>query len=122
MGLTHFLFLVCLAFSVIKTGDPEWFFFCILHCKYSKGSRSNRTTAEGFWKPTGQDRDIKAARYGEVIGKKKTLVYHYGRSPTAIKTNWVIHEYRTDVAGVPAQVCYACPLFSIVYSVFFFLG
>ena len=96
----------CVGSSVMKADDPEWFFFSLLDYKYSKGSRSNRTTKAGYWKPTGKDRDILSGTNKEVIGTKKTLVFYIGRSPAATRTNWVIHEYRTDIAGLPAKVCY----------------
>ncbi|XP_034708698.1 protein NTM1-like 9 isoform X2 [Vitis riparia] len=89
--------------SVMKADDPEGFFFSLLDYKYSKGSRSNRTTKAGYWKPTGKDRDILSGTNKEVIGTKKTLVFYIGRSPAATRTNWVIHEYRTDIAALPAK-------------------
>ncbi|XP_010661526.1 NAC domain-containing protein 62 isoform X2 [Vitis vinifera] len=93
-------------FSVIKTDDPEWFFFSLLDYKYSNGSRSNRATSAGYWKPTGQDRDIFSGTNKEVIGTKKTLVFYRGRGRGAIRTNWVIHEYRANIAGLPANRAY----------------
>ena len=91
---------------MIKTDDPEWFFFSLPDYKYSKGSRSNRATKAGYWKPTGQDREIKCGKNREVIGSKKTLVFYEGRAPTALKTSWVIHEYRLHIAALPNNVCY----------------
>ncbi|KAJ9680982.1 hypothetical protein PVL29_020076 [Vitis rotundifolia] len=93
-------------FSVIKTDDPEWFFFSLLDYKYSNGSRSNRATNAGYWKPTGQDRDIFSGTNREVIGTKKTLVFYRGRGRGAIRTHWVIHEYHTNIAGLPANRAY----------------
>ncbi|WVZ22092.1 hypothetical protein V8G54_000636 [Vigna mungo] len=79
--------------SVIKSDDPEWFFFSSVDYKYSNSKRVNRTTEHGFWKATGNDRKIRIGGTNNVIGTKKTLVFHQGRVPRGVKTNWVIHEY-----------------------------
>eukprot|EP00261_Vitis_vinifera_P039884 XP_019081127.1 PREDICTED: NAC domain-containing protein 21/22-like isoform X3 [Vitis vinifera] len=87
--------------SRIKTADPDWFFFSPVDLKYSNGSHVNRQTEAGFWKPTGQDREVKSGT--NKIGTKKSLVFHKGRGRAAVRTNWVIHQYRTDIAGLPAN-------------------
>ncbi|XP_027334669.1 NAC domain-containing protein 89-like [Abrus precatorius] len=83
--------------SVIKSEDPEWFFFSPIDYKYSNSKRFNRTTKRGFWKSTGKDRQIKTRGTNNIIGFKKTLVFHNGRVPGGVKSNWVIHEYRRAV-------------------------
>lgn len=78
--------------SRLKTRDLEWYFFSILDKKYDNGSRTNRATEGGYWKTTGKDRTV--YHRSQVVGMKKTLVYHSGRAPKGQRTNWVMHEYR----------------------------
>nr|POF09681.1 nac domain-containing protein 62 [Quercus suber] len=115
--------------SGISTEDQEWFFFTEQSLKHQndnpkkrkRGQKQelvNRQTKAGFWKSTGPDREIES---GEgLIGMKKTLVFHIGsnkREEKAIRTNWVMHEYRTtqkDFDGkLPGQKPFVlCRLFN----------
>ncbi|CAH8346587.1 unnamed protein product [Eruca vesicaria subsp. sativa] len=100
--------------SFIKSGDLKWHFFCPREKKYSTGVRANRATACGYWKTTGKERDVLCN--GEVAGKIKTLVYHFGKSPRGERTDWVIHEYRLEdkaltQKNVPQDTYVLCVLF-----------
>lgn len=78
--------------SKLKTRDQEWYFFSALDKKYANGARMNRATSSGYWKATGNDRNVQ--HDSRVVGLKKTLVFHSGRAPEGKRTNWVMHEYR----------------------------
>ncbi|KAL1199198.1 NAC domain-containing protein 89 [Cardamine amara subsp. amara] len=76
--------------SIVKS-DTEWFFFCARGKKYPHGSQNRRATKMGYWKATGKERDVKSS--SEVIGTKRTLVFHIGRAPKGQRTGWIMHEY-----------------------------
>ncbi|KAJ0249500.1 NAC domain containing protein 52 [Hirschfeldia incana] len=103
------------AFSWLKTRDQEWYFYCALDKKYGNGARMNRATNLGYWKATGKDREIRSDV--QLIGMKKTLVFHSGRAPDGLRTNWVMHEYRlvdyeTENNGNSVQDAYVlCRIF-----------
>ncbi|KAG2280121.1 hypothetical protein Bca52824_051341 [Brassica carinata] len=76
--------------SIVKS-DTEWFFFCARGKKYPHGSQNRRATKMGYWKATGKERDVKSS--SQVIGTKRTLVFHIGRAPKGERTEWLMHEY-----------------------------
>ncbi|XP_073142511.1 NAC domain-containing protein 89-like [Henckelia pumila] len=76
--------------AVIQS-DSEWFFFSPRGKKYPNGSQSKRATANGYWKATGRERSVKSG--SNLIGTKRTLVFHMGRAPKGQRTEWIMHEY-----------------------------
>ncbi|KAB5544088.1 hypothetical protein DKX38_012200 [Salix brachista] len=106
--------LACLDKSKLKSRDLEWYFFSMLDKKYGNGSKTNRATEKGYWKTTGKDRSIR--QNSQVVGMKKTLVYHQGRAPRGQRSNWVMHEYRLvdeelEKAGIAQDAFVLCRIF-----------
>uniref|UniRef100_A0A0E0F616 NAC domain-containing protein n=1 Tax=Oryza meridionalis TaxID=40149 RepID=A0A0E0F616_9ORYZ len=69
--------------------------------------RSNRAAGDGFWKPAGSEVPVYHKRSGgadeALVGMKRTLVFHYGNSSSAKRTEWVMQEFR--LAGATLIPC-----------------
>ncbi|CAI9785848.1 unnamed protein product [Fraxinus pennsylvanica] len=87
--------------SIIQS-DNEWFFFTPRGRKYPKGSQNKRATEFGYWKATGKERTVKSG--SNLIGTKRTLVFHMGRAPKGQRTEWIMHEYCTSEKSQDAMV------------------
>uniref|UniRef100_A0A2N9EGG8 NAC domain-containing protein n=1 Tax=Fagus sylvatica TaxID=28930 RepID=A0A2N9EGG8_FAGSY len=85
----------CVDFSGIATKDREWFFFTQQERKHQNRNGINRLTKAGYWKSTGTDQEIYSGE--SLIGMKKILVFHIGRTSKGKGTCWVMHEYRTTL-------------------------
>lgn len=83
-------------------GEGEWYFFTSRRKKYPNGERPDRSTENGFWKPTGMDKSIPGGGL-KPIGSKKTLEFHSGRHPSGNKTEWKMHEYKVDPSLIKPQ-------------------
>ncbi|KAA8544023.1 hypothetical protein F0562_021801 [Nyssa sinensis] len=75
-------------------GEHEWYFFSPRDRKYPNGERPNRTAASGYWKATGTDKPILTSSGSRRIGVKKALVFYTRHPPKAVKTDWIMNEYR----------------------------
>lgn len=93
--------------------DEEWYFLSELNKKYANSDRVERTTKLGYWKVTGNDRQIWDNCGKEVIGVKKNLVFHKGRGSKAVKTSWVIHEYHSYKASAYQAISHYTTYFSL---------
>lgn len=88
--------------KAVINSDQEWFFFSPRGKKYPNGSQSKRATEIGYWKATGKERAVKSS--SNIIGTKRTLVFHIGRAPKGERTEWIMHEYCTVEKGQDALV------------------
>ena len=78
-------------------GEDEWYFFTPRDRKYPNGVRPNRAAGLGNWKATGTDKPILTSCGTKSIGVKKPLVFYKGRPPKGVKTDWIMHEYRSSL-------------------------
>ncbi|KAL6506083.1 Protein CUP-SHAPED COTYLEDON [Orobanche hederae] len=78
-------------------GKKEWYFFTMRDRRYPNGNRPKRSVEGGigWWKATGGDKLIRSN--GKIVGKKKVLVFYYGKNKSGEeKTKWIMHEYKLD--------------------------
>ncbi|KAL6543075.1 hypothetical protein OROHE_010595 [Orobanche hederae] len=82
--------------NYLPLGNKEWYFFTPTDRRHPNGNRPKRSVEGiGWWKATGGDKLIKSN--GKIIGKKKVLVFYFGKNKSdEEKTNWIMHEYRLD--------------------------
>ncbi|XP_068646253.1 NAC transcription factor 32-like [Aristolochia californica] len=83
-----------LARNYRSASDNQWYFFTPRERKHINGNRPNLKAASGFWKATGCFDKIK--HQGQVVGRKRSLIFDEGDSKHGIKTNWIMHEYVYD--------------------------
>ncbi|KAL9248197.1 hypothetical protein vseg_021549 [Gypsophila vaccaria] len=80
--------------ACLRTTDLSWYFICPRSRMHPSGGRSKRATEHGYWKSTGNDRTVNYKN--RPVGKIKTLVFHRGKPPNGVRTDWVMHEYRLE--------------------------
>ncbi|KAA3475721.1 NAC domain-containing protein 83-like [Gossypium australe] len=88
----------------------ERYFFSMKEAKYKTGNRINRATASGYWKATGSDKQI-ISRRNQVAGMRKTLVFHMGKPPHGLRTDWIMHEYRLNYLNHGMEKWVLCHVF-----------
>ncbi|KAL6277055.1 hypothetical protein ACE6H2_020656 [Prunus campanulata] len=71
---------------------PEYFFSKPNYMN-TNSNRCFRTTGEGYYKSTGQVREVKAELSQAVIGNKRILPFLEGRAPKGKITKYVMHEF-----------------------------
>ncbi|CAL1382777.1 unnamed protein product [Linum trigynum] len=71
----------------------EAYYFCRRRSYFTSKDRYKRTTGGGYWKPTGKHREVRSGANGEAIGRKRSLVFHYGRPGAGQGTGYTMHEY-----------------------------
>jgi hypothetical protein len=92
---------------VIGDTEQERYFFSNKETKYPNGNRVNRSSASGYWKATGLDKQIISSSWknNHVVGMKKTLVFYRGKATHGSRTDWVMHEYRLVNVGEETPDC-----------------
>lgn len=100
--------------SVIPS-NHEWFFFSPRGRKYPNGSQSKRATELGYWKATGKERNVKSG--SDLLGTKRTLVFHLGRAPKGERTEWILHEYCMSGNSQVLGVIFMMQLIILLYGI-----
>jgi len=90
-----------LIFGTAEQCYKEAYYFSRRRSYFTSKDRCKRTTRDGYWKPTGKLREIRSGANGEVIGSKRCLVFHYGRS-VGQSTGYTMHEY-SSAAGISSS-------------------
>ncbi|BAF28319.1 NAC domain-containing protein 58-like [Oryza sativa Japonica Group] len=79
-------------------------FFTRKEVKYPGSRRSNRVAGNGFWRAAGSEVPIyykpEGAANDMLVGMRRTLVFHYGKSRSAERTEWAMHEFQLAGAGL----------------------
>ncbi|XP_054779331.1 NAC domain-containing protein 104-like [Prosopis cineraria] len=64
----------------------QWYYF--------SRRTQNRVSNNGYWKPMGMEEPILTDSGTKIVGVKKYFIFFMGESPSGIKTNWIMQEYR----------------------------
>jgi hypothetical protein len=112
--LTIFILLFCLSFfsfvrwqrsdDEVAEREKGKHFFTRKEVKYPGSRRSNRVAGNGFWRAAGSEVPIyykpEGAADDMLVGMRRTLVFHYGKSRSAERTEWAMHEFQLAGAGL----------------------
>ncbi|KAF5754177.1 putative transcription factor NAM family [Helianthus annuus] len=71
--------------------QEERYFLCPVETKHPNGTRTNRTTPSGRWKPTNASKQVVDSE-NKHLGTKKTFVFYMSKPGS--KTDWFMHEYK----------------------------
>nr|GMC76786.1 NAC domain-containing protein 90-like [Ipomoea batatas] len=87
----------------LSRGDSEqWFYFIPGEENRARGGKPNRLTRDGYWKATGSPSFVYSSM-NEIIGEKRTMVFHTGRAPGGTRTQWKMNEYKAAAQVVGGQ-------------------
>ncbi|KAF5457963.1 hypothetical protein F2P56_022032 [Juglans regia] len=87
--------------SISSSGDQKWYFFCPVEKKYRNGRKVNRSTEFGHWKSTGK---CKLVHHNEeLVGSRRTMIFHRKSEEQRERTDWVMHEYSLDYKNLAKE-------------------
>ncbi|KAF3442544.1 hypothetical protein FNV43_RR16460 [Rhamnella rubrinervis] len=74
--------------------EDAWYFFTRRDRKYPKGSRPNRSVADGYWKAISICHKVMLKK--DIVGYKRNFDFYEGKQPDGKKTSWKMQEYTID--------------------------
>lgn len=84
--------------KALSSGN-HWYFFT----QMMEFESQQQVTENGVWKKLDVQKPI-FSDSGNKIGIKNYLVYYIGQPPTAIETNWIMHQYHLCNSSSPKRI------------------